>query len=278
MGGNDDALPEGWGNGEDEGGSDVDMEVTFTPGLSTSKEDKDETTLEKYQRKAREKKKQRKEERKGRVADSHQGAKDEQPHDDFFGVDSEGEGSEDETVKSSSKGKKSSGRKSKGSIPASDPEPRHVSTAEELALVASSDNPAEEPKHFDLKAVLKAEKSKTKKRKDKKKRKTTGGDDEIQEDFAINVRDDRFKAVHEDSTFAIDPSNPQYVLIVTLLLFVMPDSLGVVLRRQRACQHFWRRDLKGGVNDSRVLLRTTVSRLILRKGHLAISFTNWWRA
>ncbi|KAJ3479605.1 hypothetical protein NLI96_g8934 [Meripilus lineatus] len=210
LGGNDDALPEGWGNGEDEGGSDVDMEVTFTPGLSTSKEDKDETTLEKYQRKAREKKKQRKEERKGRVADSHQGAKDEQPHDDFFGVDSEGEGSEDETVKSSSKGKKSSGRKSKGSIPASDPEPRHVSTAEELALVASSDNPAEEPKHFDLKAVLKAEKSKTKKRKDKKKRKTTGGDDEIQEDFAINVRDDRFKAVHEDSTFAIDPSNPHF--------------------------------------------------------------------
>ena len=69
LGGNDDELPEGWGNAFDNkasrgeksksgGGqdSDVDMEVTFMPGLSQTKNLEDENTLEKYQRKKKEKK------------------------------------------------------------------------------------------------------------------------------------------------------------------------------------------------------------------------------
>ena len=35
------------------------------------------------------------------------------------------------------------------------------------------------------------------------------GEREVQEDFAIDVKDERFQAVHEDHTFAIDPTNPQ---------------------------------------------------------------------
>ena len=87
------------------------------------------------------------------------------------------------------------------------------STAEELALLATSDNPNGEIKHFDMKAVLRAEKKNGKKRKGKKgKRGADDGENELQEDFSIDVKDDRFKAVLEDHTFAIDPSNPRYVL------------------------------------------------------------------
>ena len=60
---------QGFGDVEDEEGGDdddVDMEITFMPGLSERKGEEEETSIEKYQRKMREKKKKRKEERKER--------------------------------------------------------------------------------------------------------------------------------------------------------------------------------------------------------------------
>ena len=70
--GNDDELPEGWGDAFDNkagrgekrksgGGedSDVDMEVTFMPGLSETKYPGDENTLERYQRKMKEKRRKK---------------------------------------------------------------------------------------------------------------------------------------------------------------------------------------------------------------------------
>ncbi|OCH96084.1 hypothetical protein OBBRIDRAFT_361349 [Obba rivulosa] len=207
SGGNE--LPEGWthGAGDNEDDDDVDMEVTFTPGLSAANPDREETTLEKYQRKMREKKKKRKEEMKEKAK-----APPETPSakDDFFAgssdEDEEARSADDEgeTVKKS--------KRSKGTAKETlEPVPRHISTAEELALLAASENPAAEPKHFDMKAVLKAEKGK-KGKKGRKGKKGKGGEEEneLQEDFAIDVKDDRFKAVHEDHTFAIDPSNPHF--------------------------------------------------------------------
>jgi len=43
-------------------------------------------------------------------------------------------------------------------------------------------------------------------------RKKAGGDDEneLQHDFTIDVKDQRFRALHEDHVFAIDPSNPHF--------------------------------------------------------------------
>lgn len=190
-------MPEGWGQ-DDEG--EVDMEVTFMPGLSESKGG-EETTLEAYQRKMREKKKKRKEEVKGKEKEKGKG-KEKKLDDDFFAEDSDAEESAEEEAKPT-KGKK--GKKGKAHSPA--PAARVTSTAEELALVAISDNPNAEPKHFDMKAVLKAEKTKGKKRRGKKGAKDEEA--ELQEDFAIDVKDERFKALHEDHTFAIDPSNPQ---------------------------------------------------------------------
>lgn len=205
LGGNDDELPEGWGRGDEDEPKDVDMEITFTPGLSQSKDhDKEETTLQKYERKMKEKRKKRKEELKEKVAEKEQGSRG-GIHDDFFDAESQ---EEEKDVARTSKTCKDR----KMTKVSSDAGPRHESTAEELALLAASDNPNTEPKHFNLKSVLKAEKKR--KGKKKKPRKGEAEESEIQEDFTIDVKDGRFTALHEDHTFAIDPSNPQYVIFL----------------------------------------------------------------
>ncbi|KAI0361520.1 hypothetical protein OH77DRAFT_1444095 [Trametes cingulata] len=216
LGGGDDQMPEGWGKGkglsDDE---DVDMEITFTPGLSAAKDgDKEETTLEKYQRKMKEKKKKRKEEmREKRKQDkAEKPAKKKGLDDDFFGGDSDEESEAEEQPR----GKKGPGRDKKGKRKDADSDdegrPARVeSTAEELALIAASENPDAEPKHFDMKAVLRAEKRGGKKKKGKKGKKgADDGETDLQENFSIDVKDERFKAVLEDHTFAIDPSNPHF--------------------------------------------------------------------
>ncbi|KAI6116084.1 hypothetical protein F5141DRAFT_1101024 [Pisolithus sp. B1] len=136
--GNQDGLPEGWEDAQEAGkdgeaGSDVDMEITFTPGLSTAKGLEDQTTLERYEEKVREKRRRKKEARKAAVAEDTAEA---DPH--------------TEGVKPKTKKKRRSANKG----------------------------------HED--------------------------DSEAEEDFSIDVKDDRFKALHEDHQFAIDPSNPQF--------------------------------------------------------------------
>ncbi|KAI0094824.1 hypothetical protein BDY19DRAFT_901921 [Irpex rosettiformis] len=191
LSGGDDALPEGWNKGDSDEGGDTNMEITFTPGLSESKAkgEGDETTLEKYQRKMKEKKRKRKEEQKEKKEENKKNKKG--VDDDFFAAD-EDDSEEDSDVE----GEVAQPQKTQ-------------STAEEFALIAASDNPNGEVKHFSMKAVLQAEKSKG--RKGKKKKSKSGEDEqEAQDDFAIDVKDDRFEALHEDHTFAIDPSNPHY--------------------------------------------------------------------
>jgi hypothetical protein len=191
-GGND--LPEGWAGsktGDIDGDDDhVDMEVTFRPALSGGK-DEDETTIGKYQRKMREKRKKRKEEFK----DKNKGKL---PADDFF-AQSEGEEDSDEPLRG--------GRRAAGGEQGD--KTRKPSTKEELSLLIAPDEPDSGPKHFDMAAIVKSEKNKGKKRKGRRNK--TGGDDEneLQDNFSIDVKDERFRALHEDHVFAIDPSNPQ---------------------------------------------------------------------
>lgn len=242
LGGNDEAMPEGWG--EDVGADgDVDMEVTFTPGLTDKKGQDDETTLEKYQRKIREKKKRRKDEVKD-VSSKN----DENVRDDFFDVESEDvvEVQSDAQSRTDRRQRKGiAGRHEKGDVETSN---REV-TAEELSLLVASDNPNTEPRHFNLKSVIKAEKQKGRKGRKGKKGKEDQEDQEIQEDFVINVKDDRFKALHEDHQFAIDPSNPQYAIIflssdLLLTCFVVPDS-----KRPKACPLYWKNARNASANN-----------------------------
>lgn len=191
LSGNDIDLPEGW-DGENVDSRDVDMEITFTPGLSEKTGDQDETTLEAYRRKMKEKRKKKKETKDNTV----------QPKtdlkDDFFDI-----GSDDESPKDAINHSQS--------LP-SDQGPAGVTsrpeaTLDELALLVDPENSHSEPKHFNLKSILKAEKKPHRKRKQKKA--VDEDDNETQPDFTIDVKDNRFKALHEDPQFAIDPTNPK---------------------------------------------------------------------
>ena len=230
---NKDELPEGWGNIdgglEDKEGE---LEVTFTPGLSTRNADDDqdndnETTLERYKRRQREKKAARKAAREAKMVakTDHKSASDAGANkgapvakDDFFGEDSDGE--EPTSVEDSQQRKKGSKKGQKRS-PSPMPEP---STKEELALLLAPENARNGPKHFDMKEVIRAEKNQKKKGKDrfkKKKRKDIDGvegegNKEDGSGFSIDVADSRFAALHEEPEYAIDPSHPQ--LRVTLSL------------------------------------------------------------
>jgi hypothetical protein len=206
LGGGNDGLPEGWGQGEDDGAGDVDMEITFTPGLSESKGNKEETTLDKYQRKMKEKRRKRKDEVNGKAAEKEKNGR---VGDDFFDV---GNGSENETEDSAHHARKEALTKKHKDTKDRQTSPealsRQLINADRLSPLVSSDNPNAVPRHFNLKYVLKAEKRSKGKGK-KGKRKGEINDNEIQENFSINVKDDRFRALHDNHTFAIDPSNPQ---------------------------------------------------------------------
>lgn len=261
---NNDELPEGWGNVNDKsapgGGagsskpSRGDLEVTFTPGLSTRNqpdEDDDgenETTLERYQRRQREKKaaKQAKKDAKDAVRASKtrradDSGNDDEPkapaapaaEDDFF--DKETDDEDDDAPSSSSKTtKKTKSKHPTRSLSPALPEP---STTAELALLLAPENAANGPKHFDMKEVIRTEKMANKKggknrfekRKEKKGKDVEGEVDEgSREDgagFAIDVADSRFTALHEEPEYAIDPSHPQCVLFSSILSIISLISL-----------------------------------------------------
>ena len=150
--------------------------------------------------------------------------------DDFFAQDSDEEEEEEEKEDRKSKKERSKSKNGKkggrdetenGSDSETDIDSRRPATKAELELLVAPDDAQDSGgihNHFDMKSIIKAEKTKGKSKKFKnKKRNKQGEEEELQEDFQIDVKDDRFKALHEDHTFAIDPSNPQYVLSCYLL-------------------------------------------------------------
>ncbi|KAG2048936.1 hypothetical protein BDR06DRAFT_962043 [Suillus hirtellus] len=185
LAGDDDELPEGWGR-DDEAGKydDIDMEITFAPGLTEAKNLDDETTMEAYQRKMREKRKKRKEEVKVKATTvtNNEGegrsGKTVSFDDDFFeGISGRGSEGESEAENASGSAKRVSRREVDKPVP-------------------------REETRSDVKVEKKGKKKGGKKK--------VIDDDEVQDDFLIDVKDDRFKAIHEDHQFAIDPSNPRF--------------------------------------------------------------------
>ena len=216
-----------------QGKTEKDMEITFKPALSGAKavtggDEENMTTLEKYQMRMKEKKARKKEKRELRAAgkaDSDDSDAETKPAkkagkgDDFFGGSSDEDEDEaklardesDEEVKkplskskaketTNSKSKDTSKPKSKQDLPADLPEDLQTTTD-----------------HFSMKDILKAEKEKGK----KKRRRNKGGKHEAEREvelgpdgWKLDVKDDRFKALHEEPEFAIDPSNPAYAHFV----------------------------------------------------------------
>ncbi|KAK9451203.1 uncharacterized protein V1518DRAFT_412831 [Limtongia smithiae] len=168
---------------------DVDMEITFTPGLSAEAKDEEkedeETTIEKYRRKERE----RKAERMSR----YRAAK----------------GESNDTVADTVVRKK----KSKTKLTKEEAAEQDRSKAElELLMMDEDAGVADDGedgnlKHFDMRDIVKAEKRK-KNKKIRNKKETAAAD--VQDDFQIDVTDPRFAALYERHEFAIDPSRPQF--------------------------------------------------------------------
>lgn len=205
LGGNNDELPEGWG--EQEQDKSGELEVTFMPALSSNvpKNEGEETTLDRYKRKQKGKRAQRKGKRETLPT-----AETEEAEDDFFGYDENAEpapGSSRQRNVSKIKGTKQPPSDSTAAT-------RNISSNAELELLLAPDPAAEtntEPKHFDMRAVIKAEKTGRLGRKGRKRDKNVVSTAEAEDgrDFQIDVKDERFAALHEDHAFAIDPSNPQ---------------------------------------------------------------------
>ncbi|WOO76625.1 Pre-rRNA-processing protein esf1 [Vanrija pseudolonga] len=166
---------------------DDDVEITFRPGLSVAKaaepETDDMTTLEKYQRRMKEKKAKKKEELELKRAEKEgrDGKKVERKAaDDFFGDDDSG--AEDEPAV--------------GKARSPDPE--------DLGLV---DDPTH---HFSLKDHLAAEKDAGKKKRKRNKKKAAREVELGPEGFKVDVADPRFSAMYDEASFALDPTHPKF--------------------------------------------------------------------
>lgn len=212
------------------------MEITFTSALSDTKKPKkdeaEETTLEKYVRKERERKEQKRQMAKAKreghevpgsddaESDEDEPAGDAEPAEDlgfddpFFKLD--------EPSATGGKTSKSAIRKEERRKKREAREAEEAASAAQKAQLTkvmaedADENQAERLDHFDMNDIVKAEKLKRKKGKGKSKSKNKNKEEAVleagtlQQDFNMDVEDDRFKAVFENHEFAIDPSNPKF--------------------------------------------------------------------
>ncbi|ODQ65054.1 hypothetical protein NADFUDRAFT_59346 [Nadsonia fulvescens var. elongata DSM 6958] len=173
---------------------DVDMEITFTPGLEdeakkADENDKEESTIEKYRRKERE----RRQKRLNKMKESKN-----KDSGDLIG---EGEESDPETAS-----KQKEKRKQKKNAATEDESKR----AElELLMMDDEDNEDGKLQHFDMKEIIKAEKD-SKKKRGKKGPKGQETPTPTGADFEIDVSDPRFAALYSNHEFAIDPTKPNF--------------------------------------------------------------------
>ncbi|KAJ9216034.1 hypothetical protein DTO166G4_2278 [Paecilomyces variotii] len=200
-----------------------DMEITFTSGLAgapakdsvfENEPEREETTIEKYARKERERKQKRKERLKAMKRgetlpeDNEEAEKDGQKEqaaaeedlgfdDPFF---------EDPDGKAAAIAQRKEERRKKREQRAAE-EAASAAQRAELELLMVDDKSAG-VQHFDMNEIEKAEKQARKKGK-----KGKGAKGEVEapaDDFKIDVSDPRFSRLYESHEFAIDPTNPRF--------------------------------------------------------------------
>lgn len=193
-----------------------DMQVTFTSALTSGDKkeatEAEETTLEKYMRKERERKSRRKEKAvaKRNGDEDENGEEPAEPQEDL-GFDDPFFMTDEPPKPSKSAERKEERRRRREEKEATAAETAAQRAKLEKIMADEKTGHAEHLDHFDMDEITRVEKKKAKKLKKKKK-----GKDEVedhgglQENFEMNVNDDRFKAVFESHEFAIDPSNPKY--------------------------------------------------------------------
>jgi hypothetical protein len=208
------------------------MEISFTPGLSTTDKnnsvfendprDIEETTMERYVRKERERKQRRKERMKARREGREIGSDAEDAAIDITANAVETEGQEEDlgfndpfftdplsTEKSLKKAKRSAKLKHQKEI-AAEAAANATQRAELELLMAGEEGKMQ---HFDMREIRKAEKAKASKHKKKKKKSKKDDDKEnvvVEDTFVMNTQDSRFARMFENHEFAIDPTNPRF--------------------------------------------------------------------
>jgi hypothetical protein len=195
------------------------MEVTFTSGLAggsnkdtifENEPETNETTIEKYIRKERERKKRRKEKLKATKksedgADEQQDAAEEEgkPQEEDLGFDDPF--FNDPSGKESVAARRKEEKRKKRTERAAEEAAAAAKRAELELLMMDDENKG--IKHFDMNEIEKAEKQARKKGKGKGKGKQAP---EVLDDFQIDVSDPRFTRLFESHEFAIDPTNPRF--------------------------------------------------------------------
>ncbi|KAH8680864.1 hypothetical protein BX600DRAFT_428841 [Xylariales sp. PMI_506] len=199
------------------------MEMTFTlgdddndgDGASADKSgDVEETTVERYMRKERERKARRKEKALAKREDTGAPAKGEAAaaaadgQEDDLGFD-DPFFTTDEPVKVTKSSLRKEERLKKRELKAAEARESSAQKAQlERIMAEDSKDGVDHLDHFDMNEIARVEKMKYKKGKRKQKELVNRGG--LQEGFKMNVDDDRFKAVFDDHEFAIDPSDPKF--------------------------------------------------------------------
>ena len=166
---------------EGEEGEEVDMEITFTPGLeegatSDNQEDKEENTIEKVRRKEKERRKARKEKLKQLKKTSQEEKKEKL-----------------KSLRNRDKNASEGDEKSRAEL--------------ELLMMdddETTDKTINKEAHFNMNEILRSEKEKGKRAKYQNKEKI------VEDKFEANLNDPRFKEMFEERDFAIDPSQPEF--------------------------------------------------------------------
>jgi hypothetical protein len=211
------------------------MQVSFTPGLSASNDtaisvfendprDIEETTMEKYVRRERERKQRRKEKMKAKREGRDPEEADEPATTEL--VEPADQGFEDPFFTDpaqAEKDAKKAHKAAKAKLRAEREAEEKLSSAKraELELLMAGDGAEENVKHFDMREIQKAEKEKNKKGKFKNKKKGNNKETlDLNEEeaeaataddaFQLDTKDERFERIFESHEFAIDPTNPRF--------------------------------------------------------------------
>ena len=225
-----------------------DMQVTFASGLSAATDDgkkrsvfenepeREETTVEKYVRKEKERKTRRKE--KMKLKNSTPGATDlanESEDSNEITAEKEAQTQQNDEEEKEDLGfndafftagtdapstKTTSSRKADRRRKRAEHEAAEAASDHSLTNLAtqlpSTDDGANEIKHFDINALSRAEKLNPKLAKGKRKRHNLSARDKealeakAQDDFQMDVTDERFRDLYERAEFAVDPSHPRF--------------------------------------------------------------------
>lgn len=193
------------GNEEEE---DVDMEITFNPGLDENKveekpqEPTEESTIDAYKRKEKERRARRMEKYKEKQGDQEVEKKE----------------------KLGKKGKKDKKKDKKHQ----EVDEKSKAELELLLMDDDKDEAKDKADHFDMRDVLKAEKDKKSKKKGKKNKKYDS--EMVQDSFKADLNDDRFNEIFESHDYAIDPTSSEFKKTETMKRIL--DERSKRLRRE----------------------------------------------